>query len=351
MTNSWYDPTLSYEENFSRGPSDFIAQSSSTPSGEYTFFGKSLRFPFGIPAGPLLNGAYVSAALDAGFDVPVYKTVRTRAYNCHPYPNVLPVEVEGDLTLEKASKGITVADNYGAPLSITNSFGVPSKDPSFWQDDMSRVARLAKEGQHVVGSFQGTAWEGGTSEGYVNDWVLGAKLVKETGVSALEANLSCPNEGANHLLCFDTDKTERIIDKIKMEIGDTPLIIKIAYFEEAPLREFVSKVGNIADGISSINTIAADVRDKAGKQALPGEGRLKSGICGSGILWAGLTMTKRLSTLRNELGHSYAIIGVGGVTKPSDFTAYREAGADVVMSATGAMWNPNLAYEIQSEHV
>jgi dihydroorotate dehydrogenase len=40
-------------------------------------------------------------------------------------------------------------------------------------------------------------------------------------------------------------------------------------------------------------------------------------------------------------------VGVGGVTVPEDFEEYRAAGADIVMSATGAMWNPYLAKEIK----
>jgi tRNA-dihydrouridine synthase len=32
---------------------------------------------------------------------------------------------------------------------------------------------------------------------------------------------------------------------------------------------------------------------------------------------------------------------------PQDYFDYRQAGADVVMSATGAMWNPYLAQEIK----
>ena len=100
----WYDPKKSYNANFDAGPAgDFTVVGSPSalpymevPMEKYTFFGKPLRFPFGIPAGPLLNSAYVIAALDAGFDVPVYKTVRTRTHACHPYPNVLPVDVDGD---------------------------------------------------------------------------------------------------------------------------------------------------------------------------------------------------------------------------------------------------------------
>lgn len=45
----------------------------------------------------------------------------------------------------------------------------------------------------------------------------------------------------------------------------------------------------------------------------------------------------------------YAIIGVGGVMTPDDYKEYKEKGADIVMSATGAMWNPFLAIEIKNK--
>ncbi len=58
-------------------------------------------------------------------------------------------------------------------------------------------------------------------------------------------------------------------------------------------------------------------------------------------------MTKRLAGLRAELGMKYSIVSSGGVTVPADFKEYRDAGADIVMSATGAMWNPYLARDIR----
>jgi dihydroorotate dehydrogenase len=48
-----------------------------------------------------------------------------------------------------------------------------------------------------------------------------------------------------------------------------------------------------------------------------------------------------------KFNYTYTIIGVGGVSSPEDFQEYRKAGADIVMSATGAMWNPYLAEEIK----
>ena len=105
----------------------------------------------------------------------------------------------------------------------------------------------------------------------------------------------------------------------------------------------------MVDGIVAINTIPADVVDATGGQALPGKGRLRSGVCGSGIRWAGLSMTERLVRLRAEMGMHFAIVGVGGVNCTGDYHAYRKAGADAVMSATGAMWNPLLAEQIHAE--
>ncbi len=108
-------------------------------------------------------------------------------------------------------------------------------------------------------------------------------------------------------------------------------------------------MGAVVQGLSVINTIPAEIVTSDGAQALPGEGRMRSGVCGAGIRWAGLEMTERLARLRAQLGYDFSIIGVGGVMQPEDFHAYRAAGADVVQSATGAMWNPNLAEEILSD--
>jgi dihydroorotate dehydrogenase (NAD+) catalytic subunit len=127
-------------------------------------------------------------------------------------------------------------------------------------------------------------------------------------------------------------------------------VIKMAYYKDDDrLKEFLREVGKTVDGISAINTISAEILDEDGKQALPGEGRLRSGVCGSAVKWAGVAMASRLARLREELGLKFAIVGVGGVGSAAAFDEYRRAGADVVMSATSAMWNPRLAEEIKGQ--
>jgi len=375
----FYDPEKTYEENFEKGPFGAFAQGSGDPRGafadprytegsgeassarvvlaetQYDFLGFKVNSPFGIAAGPLINGKFVKAALDKGFDICVHKTVRTRAKKVNEWPNVLPVNVDGDLTIEKAKQGLVTKKEFTEPLAITNSFGNPSYSPDVWQVYIADTVEYASKfkGKVVCGMIEGTRWDEFTQEDFLNDWVLAARMMNATKIHVIEANFSCPNEGdkVKRLLCFDIAQSRRIAEAIKKEIGKTPLVIKIPYFEsEDELRNMVKELGSVVDGFSAINTIPSAVRDEKGNQALPGgEWRLRSGICGAPIKWAGIDMVKKLKKLREEFGYNYKIIGVGGVTTADDFLEYREAGADAVMSVTGAMWNPYLAMEIKEK--
>src|SRR5215469_7650762 len=108
LQTPFFDPEKSYEDNFARGPFGTFAdgtifQAAGEP--QYSILGQPIYLPFGIPAGPLLNGKYVKAALDKGFDVPVYKTVRTRKYASASWPNVLAdQDAHKDLTFAMAEQ-------------------------------------------------------------------------------------------------------------------------------------------------------------------------------------------------------------------------------------------------------
>lgn len=352
----FYDPQKSYEENFEQGPFGAFADlryaegygEASGREAQYDFLGFKVNSPFGIPAGPLINGKFVQAALDKGFDIVTYKTVRTEKYPCYPWPNILSLNVPNGLTFDQDNMKLLANRNFKEPLSITNSFGVPSRDREFWQKEIAKLVKNTRPGQIIVGAFQGTKKKGQSEEEYINDFRLGAELLKQTGVKVVEVNLSCPNEGTDNFLCYDVRRSVKVVKAIKGETGNTPLIIKISYYKDKQaLYNFVKEIGFLVQGISVINTIIAEIVDEKGKQALPGEGRSQSGVCGYAIKWAGLDMVKRLKKLREELGLSYTIVGVGGVMNADDFFEYRDAGADIVMSATGAMWNPYLAKEIK----
>lgn len=355
MTQPFYDPKKSYEENYKHGPFGAFAQPEKyVASGEphQTFLGQPVYVPFGIAAGPLLNAKFVNAALDMGFDLAVYKTVRTVAVAAHQWPNIVPVQAQEHLSLAAAQAGVTVSDQYNPQAGITNSFGVPSATWQVWQKDLAKAVQHAQKGQVVIGSFQGTRQEGMTQEAYIADFAEAARLTAETGVKVLEVNLSCPNENTNRLLCFDAKMVKKIVCAIRKQIGTIPLILKVAYFaDQAELEHLVKEVGSLVDAISAINTIPAKVFQKNGEQALPGKGREISGVCGAPIHWAGVEMVERLAKLRTKLNLSFAIIGVGGVSDYEGYQRFRTAGADAVMCATGAMWNPFLAQEIKAKEL
>lgn len=365
----FYDAGLSYEDNYEKGPfgafadaleaAGVAARAGSDAAGAAAepaelFPGVTLATPFGIPAGPLLNARYTRAAFLMGFDIAVYKTVRSRPWPCNDFPNVLAVHPRGrfiDPEGAEKDEGILADRDWGADpaaLSISNSFGVPSRDPDDWQPDMARAVAAEGAGQLLIGSFQGTRTPGMGDARYVADCVAAARLVKETGARVIEMNTSCPNEGHDRLLCHDPDLVSRICEAVKDEIGDTPLLIKIAYLPEPAVRRMVETTAarGLVQGICAINTISCRLVDRAGGPALPGAGRERSGVCGAAIRQAGLATVSRLAAARAELSAPFAIVGVGGVMTPADYAAYRDAGADAVLSATGAMWNPLLAREV-----
>lgn len=358
MQLPFYDPKLSYEENDASGPYGSFAdgtviERNSEP--QYSFLGRKIYLPFGIPSGPLLNSKFCSSAFEKGFDVIHYKTRRSGGFSCNTHPNVLFVDVEGDLTLQRAKKpliGSLTTDKDYKQFSITNSFGNPSQDPAIWQEDMKKAVSYQGKGQLLIASVVGTIREGYSEEDYFDDFAETASLAAETGVEAIELNLSCPNVASEGILCYSSGAVEVICKKSKEKIGSIPLLIKFGYFssdQQQLLESIVKKVAPYISGISAINTIPAMVVNEQGEQALPGPGRLTAGICGSSIKWAGLDMVKRLKSINENLGTDLIIIGVGGVMSVEDYLQYRKLGADIVQSATGAMWNPYLAQEIKQK--
>lgn len=293
----FYDPLKTYEENYGDGPfGEFAKRDKFKQKGKpkINFLGQELYSTFGIPAGPLLNSRFVAAAFRKGFDVCVYKTVRANLFPCHAFPNILAVVKDGDLTLKRLDKPIVVGAEYKDPISITNSFGVPSRKPEVWQEDAKKAIKSAGPGQVMILSFMGTVKKDQTQKEFIEDYILAAKLAHETGAKILEANLSCPNIGNEGLVCYNLEVTKKVTEGIRKVIGNTPLVIKVGYYKNIKDIDKLAKIANeYVDDIAGINTMQAAVIDEYGNQALPGPNRLRSGLCGAGIKWAGLDFVKK----------------------------------------------------------
>lgn len=353
ISTPFYDPEKTYEENYEKGPFGAFADNEVfEQKGEprYDFLGQKIYLPFGIPAGPILNSKYVKAAFEKGFDLVVYKTVRSDIFPCHPLPNIVPLNVAGNLTINRLQEPLVTKENYNEPLTITNSFGVPSKNAVQWQEDVRKALSFAGRGQVLILSFMGTVRPNQTQEEFVDDYILAGKLALATGVKIIEANLSCPNIGNEGLVCYNLDVTEKIAQGLKKIKKDVPLILKVGYYrDDKQIRRLAEIANKYADSIAVINTLQGTIVDKNGDQALPGKNRLRSGVCGAAIKWAGLEMVDKLEKIKRERHMKFSIEGIGGVMNANDYFEYKKAGTDSVMSATGAMWNPYLAQEIKEK--
>jgi dihydroorotate dehydrogenase len=361
-TKSTYNINLSYDQNYLQGP-EFEGElpqlhdlNRTLPSAH--LFGQKLHSTLGVPAGPLLNSAYIKLYADLGFDVLTYKTVRTMRFNCHPYPNVLAVDATPEKMLSGGKPTLTaLPDDSGAlqELSITNSFGMPSRDPETWQADVALAKAAIHKGQMLVVSVVGSVKHGGTMTELAEDFALAGGWAVEAGAQAIEANLICPNVQSGEGSLYQSPEAVRAIAvALRKKLGAVPLILKVGYLADDSLAIEVLRAAaeGGANSISAINTIPAYVYDSQGQQALPGESRLTSGICGAAIKPAGQAMVRKLLDSRQKLGitaKDFAIIGVGGIMTAEDALEYLELGADSIQSGTGAMWNPYLAAEFKAK--
>jgi dihydroorotate dehydrogenase (NAD+) catalytic subunit len=404
-----YDPSVSYEQNFAHGPfPEWCFPQRSFPrlrylgKPRYDFLGKLVHVPLGVPAGPLLNSRFVQVAWDAGLSVCTYKTVRSQVWPSHAHPNVLSVRPSDSmvgqlsqygtavdesvssptsqaagavsscsgaemiprvcaspLTSVSAADAVASAQATGAlPLSITNSFGVPSQDPTWWQADVaSLLTQSGAYGRELVVSFQGSREKDASSgpagfEAFVRDAQHAQALAIATGASLLEVNLSCPNESGTPIYRDRQGSIQLLRALAETRPPGVRLIAKIgslAHKSGSPeCLGFVESCGPYVDGFSAINTVLCEISGSDGSPAL-GSGSSFGGVCGALIFQENLRMTRLLVAARESLGVRAAdlfIVSVGGVNSVERFQMLRDAGADHVQAATACMWNLDLPRQI-----
>ncbi|HET6370006.1 MAG TPA: dihydroorotate dehydrogenase, partial [Nitrospiria bacterium] len=230
-------------------------------------------------------------------------------------------------------------------------FGMPSRDPKIWQEDVAKAKREIGPGQVLIVSVVGTLEKGSKETDLAEDYAKGALWAKEAGADMVEINLSCPNvvSGEGSVFC-DPEASSRVSSEVKKAIGATPLLIKIGYIQNPALlaRVAAANAGHV-EGIAGINTLSFEVVKPDGAPALPGEGRLRSGVCGAAIRERAMAQAARLVELRRKERYDFIVVGVGGIMTTADIRAYFSLGVDAVMSATGAMWDPYLAYRYWKE--
>ncbi|MFZ9036224.1 MAG: hypothetical protein ACO2ZM_08955 [Francisellaceae bacterium] len=347
MFHPTYNINKSYEENYKTGPEIDFAIPEPVKLPGIKIWNHHLASPIGIPAGPLLNSKYIDLYAKLGFDIPVYKTVRTISRDAHMAPNC--VFVDSRHMLQEADIGKTIYPLAYQPqsahdIAITNSFGIPSKPVEIWQADIEKANASLHKDQLMIVSCVGTPLP---ERDIISDFVLCAQKAAEAGARAIELNFSCPNVVSKEGSIYqDASLSAEISKRVKQVIKTIPLMIKIGYIgNDIEAEKIIKANAPFVDGIAAINTISMQAKQADGQALLPGKGRLNSGICGSIIKDLALAMTRRIAAIRASHKFDFIICGVGGIVSVTDFDDYFTAGADIAMSATGSMWQPLLAQE------
>ena len=249
------------------------------------------------------------------------------------YAKYCPVQELGGITL----KGITPLPRLGNPVprlaetpaGLLNAVGL--ENPGLEEFIRSYLPKVRKLPTAVIANISGFSLE---------DYVQMARaLQKDSGLAALEVNISCPNvkHGGMH---FGTDprSAEEVIAAVKAET-DLPVIAKLSpnVTDIVGMARAVQSGG--ADALSLINTLLGMRIDI--DQQRPVLANTFGGLSGPAIRPIAVRMVWQVAQAVD-----LPIIGMGGIVTWQDAVEFLLAGATAISIGTGNFVNPQAPLEI-----
>ena len=170
---------------------------------------------------------------------------------------------------------------------------------------------------------------------------MAQRISKETGLAALELNLSCPNVSGGVDFAIDPEKTARVIKGVK-EFCNLPIIAKLTpnVTDVAVIAQAAAEAG--ADAVSLVNTFMGLAIDWKKKRFVLGNGT--GGLSGPAIKPIALRIVWQVAKKVK-----IPIIGIGGIASVDDVMEFILAGASAVQLGTVNFYDPTAAQRIVSE--
>lgn len=249
------------------------------------------------------------------------------------YASFCPVDRLGGITL----KGITPEPRLGnsvprlaeTPAGLLNSVGLENPGlKEFLDSYLPKVRELPTAAIANISGFS------------VEDYVQMARaLQKDSGLAALEINISCPNvkHGGMH---FGTDpaSAERVIAAVKAET-DLPVIAKLSPNVTSIVAMAQAAARGGADILSLINTLLGMSIDIERRQ--PILANRVGGLSGPAVRPVAVRMVWEVSQAVD-----LPIIGMGGIVNWQDAVEFLLAGASAVSIGTGNFVDPSAPLEV-----
>lgn len=218
-------------------------------------------------------------------------------------------------------------------VGMLNGIGIQNPGIEAWVEQ--NAARVAGLGVEVWGSAVA-----GTAEGFA----LVAKGLADSGVAAIEVNLSCPNIEGGVMFSFDPEAAAAVVGSVRaatdLPVGaklspDTPDIVATS--------SACAEAG--ADFVVLTNTaLGFGISLEARRPLLSGG---IGGYSGPGLKPISLRCVHQVHTALPEL----PIVGCGGVASGSDVAEYLMAGASAVQMGTVLLADPNSGARILDQLV
>ena len=226
------------------------------------------------------------------------------------------------------------------------SFGMPSKEPTSWREDVRNTREQLPVGQLLSVSVVASVEPDWTLDQLADDYAQCAAWAVEAGADCIETNFSCPNVSTcDGQLYQQPSDAAHVACRVRERIGDVPLIVKIGHLTEVAAAEvLVDKLAPHVNAFAMTNSIATRIRQADGDLLFAGE---KRGICGAATFSASLRQTELVRDTAERKGIPLQLIGVGGASTQDHVKKYLAAGAHAVHMATAAMHNPLVGIEIR----
>ncbi len=309
----------------------------SGPGGK--LFDYPLNSPLGIAAGPLLNSKWIEAYARLGYDILTYSTVRSMERQAYSLPNVRHVENREQTAI--ALKRPTV----NGATTIAVSTGTPSMDPDVWRKDVRRAKEKMGRGQVLIVSVIGTPDVAADAEALVADYSLCAVWAAEAGADIVEVNLACSNPfgDAGQMVYESITLSAQILYRVRTSIK-VPVVAKFGPFRTPrQLHETATKLAPWAHGFELVHGIQRRVLDEDGNPAFEGPGRDLAYVVGADTFVACVRQVEEMLAWRKAGAWDRAVLGVGGVTTVERARHLLHEGANAVLVATAAFFDPLFA--------
>ncbi len=166
-------------------------------------------------------------------------------------------------------------------------------------------------------------------------------LSQQTGIAAVELNISCPNVSGGVDFGTDPAMAARVVSAFRNSCS-LPVIAKLTpnVTSVIPIAQAVADAG--ADAVSLVNTFQGMAIDW--KRRKPILGNVLGGLSGPAIKPLALRIVWQV-----RRAVSIPIIGIGGIQSIDDVMEFLVAGATAVQIGTANFYNPGLANQLVRE--